>query len=52
MLHDFVLALVVLVLVVVGGRVVPSGFRAPAAVGLVVLGTATVFAIPVLGRLR
>ena len=39
----------VLVLVAVGGRLVPTGFRAPAVVGLVVLGTVTVVAIPVLG---
>jgi hypothetical protein len=49
-LHDFVLAPVVLVMVAVGGRLVPRSFRAPAIAGLVVLGTATVFAIPVLGR--
>lgn len=48
-LHDFVLAPVVLVLVAVGGRLVPTAFRAPAIVGLIVLGTATVVAIPVLG---
>jgi hypothetical protein len=47
-LHDFVLAPVVLVLVAVGARVVPTGFRAAAVAGLVVLGTATVLAIPVL----
>ena len=47
-LHDFVLAPIVLVLVAVGARVVPTGFRAAAAAGLVVLGTATVIAIPVL----
>ncbi len=47
-LHDFVLAPVALVLVAGGGRLVPPGFRAPAAAGLVVLGTATILAIPVL----
>ncbi len=47
-LHDFVLAPVVLALVAVGGRLVPRSFRAPAIAGLVVLGTATVLAIPVL----
>ena len=48
-LHDFVLAPLVLGLVVVGARLVPAVGRAPVAAGLVVLGTATVFAIPVLG---
>ena len=36
--------------VAVGARVVPGGFRAPAAAGLVVLGTVTLLAVPVLGR--
>ncbi len=49
-LHDFVLAPVVLVVVVVCGGLLPRSFRAPAVAGLVILGTATVFAIPVLGR--
>jgi len=48
-LHDFVLAPLVLVVVLVGGRLVPTGFRAPAVAGLVVLGTVTLLAIPVLG---
>jgi len=48
-LHDVVLAPVVLVVVAVGARVVPPGFRAAAVAGLVVLGSATIFAIPVLG---
>jgi hypothetical protein len=48
-LHDFVLAPVVLAVVFVGARVVPVDFRAAAVAGLVVLGTATIFAIPVLG---
>ena len=47
-LHDFVFAPLVLLLVAVGAPVVPAGFRAAAVVGLVVLGTATVVAIPVL----
>ena len=49
MQHDVVLAPVVLVVVAVGARVVPPGFRAAAVAGLVVLGTATIVAIPVLG---
>lgn len=48
-LHDFVLAPLVLAVVFVGARVVPAGFRASAVVVLIVLGTATIFAIPVLG---
>jgi len=47
-LHDFVLAPLLLLLLALGGRAVPAAFRAPAVVGLVVLGTATVLAIPVL----
>jgi hypothetical protein len=49
-LHDAVLAPVVLVLVVVGARLVPVAARVPAAAGLVVLGAVTVVAIPVLGE--
>ena len=49
-LHDFVLAPLVLGLVFVAARVVPAVIRVPAAAALVVLGTATVFAIPVLGK--
>ena len=49
-LHDFVLAPLVLGVVFVGARLVPAGLRAPAVAGLVVLGTATLFALPVLGR--
>jgi hypothetical protein len=48
-LHDFVLAPLVLVVVAVGARVVPAGHRAAAVAGLVVLGAATIVAIPVLG---
>ena len=47
-LHDFVLAPLVLIAVVVGARGVPAGFKAAAVAGLVVLGTATIVAIPVL----
>ena len=49
-LHDVVLAPVVLALVVVGARIAPVAARVPAATALVVLGAATVLAIPVLGR--
>jgi hypothetical protein len=48
-LHDFVLAPVVLAVVFMGGRLVPAAFRGPAVAGLVVLGTVTLLAIPVLG---
>jgi hypothetical protein len=50
-LHDFVLAPVVLVVVALGGRVVPAAFRGPAVAGLVVLGTVTLLALPVLSRM-
>ena len=49
-LHDVVLSLLVLF---VGGlvlRVLPDAARAPAVVGFVVLGSVTLFAVPVLGR--
>ena len=49
-LHDFVLAPLVLLLLYVGARVLPARVRRVATVGVVVLGTATLFAIPVLGR--
>jgi hypothetical protein len=49
-LHDGVLAVAVLVLGGVGLRVLPRSARAPAVVGFVVLGSATLFAVPVLGR--
>ena len=49
-LHDFVLAPLVLLLLYVGARVLPAHVHGVATVGVVVLGTATVFAIPVLGR--
>jgi hypothetical protein len=49
-LHDLVLAPVVLGLVFVGARITPAAARVPAAAALVVLGAATLLAIPVLGR--
>jgi membrane protease YdiL (CAAX protease family) len=48
-LHDFVLAPVVLVAVAVAGRLAPRPVRAPAAVLLVVIGSVTLVAVPVLG---
>ena len=49
-LHDFVLAPLVLGLVAVGARVVPAAGRVPVAAALVVLGSVTLLAVPVLGR--
>lgn len=49
-LHDLVLAPVVLGLVALGARLAPVPARAPAAAALVVLGSVTLLAVPVLGR--
>ena len=49
-LHDGVLALVVLAAGAAAVRVLPRSARAPAVVGLVVLGSVTLLAVPVLGR--
>jgi hypothetical protein len=49
-LHDFVLVPLTLAVCWLGTRLLPPGRRAPVAAGLVVLGTLTVLAIPVLGR--
>ncbi len=49
-LHDLVLAPLFLVLSALGARVLPQPARAPAVVGLVVLGAVTLLAVPVLGR--
>jgi len=48
-LHDAVLAPVVVVLGLVGSRLLPPAARAPVAVGAVVLGSVTLLAVPVLG---
>jgi len=48
-LHDFVLAPLMLVVGVVMMRMLPAAARAPAVVGLVVLGSITLLAVPVLG---
>jgi len=50
LLHDGVLALVVLVLGAAVLRLLPQAAKAPAAVGFVVLGSVTLLAVPVLGR--
>lgn len=49
-LHDGVLAVAVLALGSVVLPMLPRPARAPAVVGFVVLGSATLFAVPVLGR--
>jgi hypothetical protein len=49
-LHDFVLVPLTLGVCWLAMRVAPPGRRAPFAVGLIVLGSLTVLAIPVLGR--
>ena len=50
LLHDAVLAPLVIVVGLLVARTVPGAWRAPLAVGLLVLGTATLAAVPVLGR--
>jgi len=50
LLHDAVLAPLVLGLGVVGARWLPARLRTPLAFGLVVLGSVTLVAVPVLGR--
>ncbi len=49
-LHDGVLALVVLAVGTVAVRLLPRSAKAPAVVGFVVLGSVTLLAVPVLGR--
>ena len=49
-LHDGVLALVVLAVGTVAVRLLPRPAKAPAVVGFVVLGSVTLLAVPVLGR--
>jgi hypothetical protein len=49
-LHDLVLAPLVIVLAGLVARVVPAPARAPVVVGAVVLGAVTLLAVPVLGR--
>ncbi|MGZ4465300.1 MAG: hypothetical protein ACXVW1_14115 [Nocardioides sp.] len=50
LLHDAVLAPLVLLGFVAGRRLVPVALRAPLVVGAVVLGSVTLLAVPVLGR--
>ena len=48
-LHDFVLTAVVLVVAALALRVLPDPAKAPTIVGMVVLGSLTIVAFPVLG---
>jgi hypothetical protein len=48
--HDVVLAGLVSGLCLLGARVLPWSWRGPAAAGLVVLGSVSLLAIPVIGR--
>ncbi|MGI8888375.1 MAG: hypothetical protein ACR2GB_05310 [Nocardioidaceae bacterium] len=48
--HDAVLAPLTIGLALVAARFLPSWLRSPVAAGLVVLGSVTLLAIPVLGR--
>jgi hypothetical protein len=50
LLHDLALTPLVILLVVAASRLLPDAWRAPAAAALVVLGSVTLLAIPVLGR--
>lgn len=49
-LHDGVLALLAVAVVLVGRRVLPRPWHAPATLAFVVWATVTVMAVPVLGR--
>jgi hypothetical protein len=49
-LHDGVLAPATIVLTALAVRLAPTWMRGPATLGLIVLGSATLLAIPVLGR--
>lgn len=49
-LHDGVLAFSVIALTVLIGRFIPEVARAPVAVAVIVLGSLTLLAVPVLGR--
>lgn len=50
LLHDVVLAPLVLLGTALAARVLPAAWRSPAVVVLVVLGAVTLLAVPVLGR--
>jgi hypothetical protein len=48
--HDALLAPATIVVVVISTRLLPASLRGPAAVGMIVLSSLTLLAIPVLGR--
>lgn len=50
-LHDAVIAVVVVMAALAGRRVLPHHWQAPAAIGLLVWGSITLMAVPVIGRL-
>lgn len=50
LLHDVLLSAVVVVVAALGAWLLPRSWWAPATVALVVIGTVTVAAVPVLGR--
>ncbi|GAB3265088.1 hypothetical protein GCM10027425_30380 [Alteromonas gracilis] len=50
LLHDVVVAGIVIVAAGLGRRLLPASWHAPAALGLLVWGGVTVMAVPVLGR--
>ena len=50
LVHDVLVAGTVLLAASVGGRVLPAAWRAPAALALMVWGSVTLMAVPVLGR--
>jgi hypothetical protein len=50
LVHDFALTAAVLVVGAVATRLLPVAVRGPAVVGMVVLGSLTLVAVPVLGR--
>ena len=49
-LHDGLIAPLTILVCLVAARLLPAPARAPAAAGLVVLGSVTLLAVPVLGR--
>ncbi|MBA3781149.1 MAG: hypothetical protein H0X12_04750 [Nocardioides sp.] len=50
LLHDVLLSGVLIALGLVGSRLLPMSLRRPATIALIVIGTVTVAAVPVLGR--
>lgn len=50
LLHDVLLSGVVVALGLVGSRLLPEALRRPATIALILIGTVTIAAVPVLGR--